>query len=572
MENGVYRESFSRNIGILTEEEQSRLAGSTVAIVGLGGIGGNTLVTLARMGVGGFCIADFDRFEYANINRQYGARSDTRGVPKCEVLAEEVRRINPSVRLEVFPEGFSEATANKILAGAGAVVDAIDFYAIEEHLRLHRKAREHNRFIFMGSPVGFSACLQIFDPEGMSLEEYCAITPAMQSIEKQLRYACGLVPALAHIDYFDVSAGASRTDFLARTGPSIASACQLASSLVAMEVVLLLLNRRPPRVIPHTVQFDPYMYRYENVYLPGGMRDYDPEAAIARIRDKSSLVPQVLNLFYSKPKAPKCGVDGAELSYKVEGAGEDLLLISPLGADSGFWARNAPALSQHFRVITFDNRGSGQSRGELNGLSTEVMARDALALLDHLGVEKAHVAGLALGGLAATQMARLHPERVQSLILASSYAAADDHIAGVTEKWRTIAQSRGMEALFDECLPWLFSDDYTRKGSDINQLKTFYRLTLQQARAFVAQSLAGVTHDVCNWISKMDVPALILCGTGDRLVRPEHGASLAQSMPNARLVLLDGAPHFFHWECADRFNREVLAFQTEVKRAAQEVS
>src|SRR5205807_2430913 len=122
----------------------------------------------------------------------------------------------------------------------------------------------------------------------------------------------------------------------------------------------------------------------------------------------------------------------------------------------------------------------------------------------------------------------LQPERIDSLILASSYVAADDHIARITQHWRELAQSRGMEALFDECIEWLFSDEYTRQRSEVNQLKTFYRLTLQEVRAFVAQSLAGVEHDAAAWISGLTTPALILCGTADRLVDPSHSDRLSR--------------------------------------------
>jgi 23S rRNA (cytosine1962-C5)-methyltransferase len=85
-----YAESFSRNIGILTAAEQAQLARTTVAIAGLGGVGGNVLMLLARMGIGRFRIADFDRFERVNINRQPGAASDTIGQPKCDVLVVQV--------------------------------------------------------------------------------------------------------------------------------------------------------------------------------------------------------------------------------------------------------------------------------------------------------------------------------------------------------------------------------------------------------------------------------------------------------------------------------------------------
>ena len=564
MSDSLYEESFSRNLGIITDSEQQRLSNATVAVAGLGGIGGNTLITLARMGVGRFRIADFDRFEAANINRQYGARVDTIGMTKCEVIAAELRNINPSAHVEVFAEGFTEETSASLISGADLAIDAIDFYAIDDHLKFHSAARKYGLFTLMGSPVGFSACLQIFDPNGMSLEEYCGIHSGMPAIEKHLRYACGLVPSLAHIDYFDVSAGTSRTDFISKTGPSMASACALASALVANEAVLLLLGRRPPRSIPHTVQFDPYTCRYENVCIPGGMRNYDPAPAIARIPDKSSLVAQVLQLFYSKPKEPRYAINGVDLYHKVEGEGPPLVLISPLGADAGFWMRNVQELRKHFRVITFDNRGTGESRGPVDNLTTEVLARDVIALVDRLGIRKVHLAGLALGGLVAQQVARMEPDLVQSMMLASSYAAADEHIAATTAEWRGIAATSGMEPLFDECVEWLFSQDLTRNHGDVNQLKTFYKLTLQEPQAFVAQSLAGVEHDARGWLRDLRIPCLVLHGGSDRLVRPNHAALLAQELPDAHAVVIENAAHFFNWESSQHFNEAVLEFHSSL--------
>src|SRR5947209_2787677 len=100
--------AFGRNIGILTSAEQRELADRTMVVAGLGGIVGNVAMPRARMGVGRFRIADFDRFEAANINRQYGAGVDTFGELKCEVIARELRRVNPYVEVEAFPEGFTE--------------------------------------------------------------------------------------------------------------------------------------------------------------------------------------------------------------------------------------------------------------------------------------------------------------------------------------------------------------------------------------------------------------------------------------------------------------------------------
>jgi pimeloyl-ACP methyl ester carboxylesterase len=395
----------------------------------------------------------------------------------------------------------------------------------------------------------------------MSLEEYCDIRPDMAPLEKQLRYACGLVPELAHIAYFDVSAGRSNTDFISGTGPSLASACALASALVATEAVLILLGRRAPRGIPYSFQFDPYTFRYEQSWIPGGMANYDPEPAIARIPDRSSLVPQVLDLFYRKRKSRKARVNGAELYYKVEGNGEPVILISPLGADCGFWARQTQDLARHFRVISFDNRGSGASRASSPECSTALMAQDAIALLHHLGIDRCHVVGLALGALVAQQLAVERPDLVSGLVLASTYSHADDRLQSITAEWRRMAMDDGMAVLFDHCVPFLFSEAYVAdSGGELSKLKTFFRLTLQEPVSFCSQSLAGVSHDLRHRLGEIHAPTVVIHGGADRLIALGQAEEVASAIPGARLLVLPGAPHFLTWEHAERFNQDVRDF------------
>src|SRR3954467_7457549 len=104
-----FLKAFDRNIGWLTEWEQLALKGKRVAIAGMGGGGGFHLLTLARLGVGGFAIADFDRFDVENFNRQVGANMGTIGRPKVEVLAEMARAINPEMDLRLFAQGVQGA-------------------------------------------------------------------------------------------------------------------------------------------------------------------------------------------------------------------------------------------------------------------------------------------------------------------------------------------------------------------------------------------------------------------------------------------------------------------------------
>lgn len=568
----VYDASFTRNLGILTPEEQMVLADTTVAIAGLGGIGGNVVTTLARMGVGGFRLADFDRFELANINRQYGANAETVGKPKIEVAAAELRRINPSVRVEVFPDGFTPETGDALLAGADVAIDAIDFYSIETHVAFHRKTREYGLYTLMGSPVGFSACLQVFDPHGMSLEEYTGISDDMDPLEKQLRYACGLVPELAHIDYYDVSATGSGTDFSTGVGPSVAAACVLASALVATEVVLLVLGRRRAKPIPHTFQFDPYTFRYAQTFTPGGMRNFDPGPVTRRLADRSSLVPQVLDFLYGKPQAQRAAVNGVELYHREEGSGEPVVLIPPLGNDSSFWARQVDALSRDHKVILFDPRGTGVSSPCGEDCSIELLAEDLGALIDHLGVGPAHLVGLAVGGLVGTRLAATRPDLVRSLVVASGYATADDRIRETTERWRELAANTDMEEVYEASLEWVFSPEYVRENrEEMDKLRTFFRLTVQDPRSFQLHSLAGVRYDAGPDLAEVRCPTLVLHGGGDRLIGVEHARLLADALPQGRLVEIPGAPHFLTWEHADRFNSEVLNFLDKVASGAESV-
>ena len=124
-----YESAFARNIGWLREDEQQVLRNKRVAIAGMGGVGGVHLLTLARLGIGKFHIADLDRFELANFNRQAGAALSSLGRPKVDVMAEAARDINPECELGVYPEGVSEANLDAFFDGVDVYVDGLDFFS-----------------------------------------------------------------------------------------------------------------------------------------------------------------------------------------------------------------------------------------------------------------------------------------------------------------------------------------------------------------------------------------------------------------------------------------------------------
>ena len=137
-----FKTAFARNIGIFSEEQQGRLAQTRIAIPGLGGVGGHHAIALARTGIGRFHIADFDTYDTVNINRQVGAVQSTFGRLKTEVMAEQIKEINPYAEVSEFAMGVTESNLDKFLEGVDVVVDSLDLFQIDMRRLLFQRARE----------------------------------------------------------------------------------------------------------------------------------------------------------------------------------------------------------------------------------------------------------------------------------------------------------------------------------------------------------------------------------------------------------------------------------------------
>src|ERR1700744_1034110 len=123
-----YDDAFARNLGWFTDYEQQALRGKTIAIAGMGGV---HLLTLARLGISNFKIADMDRFDIPNFNRQVGAMVSTVGQSKVEVLARMVKDINPEAVVQEFPGGVNDANLDAFLSGVDLFIDGFDFFVID---------------------------------------------------------------------------------------------------------------------------------------------------------------------------------------------------------------------------------------------------------------------------------------------------------------------------------------------------------------------------------------------------------------------------------------------------------
>jgi molybdopterin/thiamine biosynthesis adenylyltransferase len=263
-----YENAFSRNLGLISPDEQARLRRSRVAVAGLGGVGGIDLVALARMGIGRFTIADPDIFEAHNSNRQYGATRSAEGRPKADVMREIVLDINPEADVRTFREPLGPANADAFLDGADVLVDGIDAFEIDLRRLLFRKARERGIYALGAGPVGFSTVWVIFAPDGMSFDRYFDLADGMDDVEKFVAYVTGMAPSSRHRGYMDMS----YVDPVKRIGPSAGLACNLASGVVAAEVLKILLKRGRVYSAPFYHQFDAYLGRYVRKRLLWGNR------------------------------------------------------------------------------------------------------------------------------------------------------------------------------------------------------------------------------------------------------------------------------------------------------------
>jgi pimeloyl-ACP methyl ester carboxylesterase len=230
-------------------------------------------------------------------------------------------------------------------------------------------------------------------------------------------------------------------------------------------------------------------------------------------------------------------------------------LLHGLGGDVGFWEPEAAELADSFRVIVIDARGSGGSSSTPEGFGVDDLADDVIAVLDQAGSRVAHVVGFSMGGLTAQSLAARYPDRVDRLVLASTYAVMNPQsrmfLDAVQDVYRTGATSKQM---FDLICPWLFSwsflgepanadwFDYPDDAADDQSLDDWSKLYAAQ-RSFDAR--AG--------LAQVEVPTLVVHGRQDRLVTATDTADLADWLLDARVETFAASGHLVNVEEPRRF-------------------
>lgn len=241
-----------------------------------------------------------------------------------------------------------------------------------------------------------------------------------------------------------------------------------------------------------------------------------------------------------------------------------MLLIQGLGYATWGWSRTVPALAGRFRAIAFDNRGAGRSDKPDEPYTVELLADDALAVIDTLGERPAHVAGFSLGGYVALTLARRHPGAVASLVLLGTTCGGPGStgVPDATLAAWAAASSLDPAAYARKTMPLSFAPSWTDEHPDEFETLLAARLAhptpayawrrqFDAAERFLEDGVdpTGVTHRT-----------LVLHGTADRVVPYANAELLAATVPNCELVRLEGAGHLALLERADEVNAALLAF------------
>ncbi|MCU7934175.1 MAG: ThiF family adenylyltransferase [Candidatus Thiodiazotropha sp. (ex Dulcina madagascariensis)] len=263
-----YQTAFSRNIGWVSEAEQQRLRNTRVAIAGMGGVGGSHLLTLTRLGVGRFNLADFDTFAVENFNRQAGANLNTVDRPKLDCLIEMALSINPTLQIESYAQGVEPDQAEPFLIGCDLYLDGLDFFAMPARRAVFAACERLGIPAVTAAPLGMGAALLCFLPGRTSFEDYFRLE-GYDEYQQYLRFLVGLAPGRLHTGYLVMP---DRIDLVAKRGPSTPMGCELCAGFAATQALKLLLGRGKVLPAPWGLQFDAYRNRLRRTWRPGGNR------------------------------------------------------------------------------------------------------------------------------------------------------------------------------------------------------------------------------------------------------------------------------------------------------------
>lgn len=264
---------------------------------------------------------------------------------------------------------------------------------------------------------------------------------------------------------------------------------------------------------------------------------------------------------------PKVQANGIKLYYGTRGEGKPLVLISGLGYPMWQWHKMVPYLAEYFQVITFDNRGVGQSDKPAGPYTAQMLAMDTVGLMDALGVEKAIIAGHSMGGFIAQAIAIDYPQRLEKLILCSTNFGGPHHVPVTPEAMKVLTDVTS-DALtrFRNGLVVSTAPGWAEKNREMIEEWVKWRVANPiepapyQAQLAIGLGLLPEAAAFENKLSNISVPTLILFGAHDKVVPAANADLLAKQLPVSQICILPDAGHFFPIEVPEAASRVIIEF------------
>ena len=254
-------------------------------------------------------------------------------------------------------------------------------------------------------------------------------------------------------------------------------------------------------------------------------------------------------------------IHGIEMAYDEVGSGSPVVLLHGYPFNRSMWHEQAEALKSTCRIITPDLRGHGDTTVTNDTVTMEEMARDVVALLDELGIERVSLAGLSMGGYVTLALYRRFPLRVRALILADTRPQADTAEARDTreDQARKILD-KGMQSIADDFLKKVLTPaTLSEKPDAVARVREMILKTDPHGAAAALRGMA-VRHDQTEFLEAIFVPTLILVGREDQLTPPEDAELMHREIRGSRLEIIEGAAHLSNIERPAEFTRAVNSF------------
>ncbi|TXT59655.1 MAG: hypothetical protein BAJALOKI1v1_1390012 [Promethearchaeota archaeon] len=264
----------------------------------------------------------------------------------------------------------------------------------------------------------------------------------------------------------------------------------------------------------------------------------------------------------------KAKINGYEMYYELHGEDMPLVMIMGLSANSQWWDENLiTQLSEKYKVMIFDNRGTGRSEDPGTEFTLKDLAEDTVNLMEKVGISKAYILGISMGGMIAQHIALNFPEKVIKLILCSTYCGGSKSVPpgpDVLQKLMKPRKGRPIEEIMSEMIPLLYTEEYIANNpNNIEEAKENMIKYPISAENYQRQGKAIFSHNTCRKLKTLSVPTLIMHGEKDILLPPKNADILHDLIPFSQMEKFGNSGHALFSQETDAVVSRLLTFLQE---------